>query len=123
MSPSTDVRAAVDTALCGVADPCLAAAGLGGSVRDLGLVQDVRVDDGGAVEIDLSFTEYSCAFTHHLVDAVERAASSVDGVTDVTVRPVWSWRPDHAQPQLRAALRENAARLPVMLELRRAARA
>lgn len=105
----------VAVALDGVADPCLAAAGIPGSVVDLGLVQDVREPAPGVVEVDLALTEVGCAFTHHLVDAVERTVSAVEGVQRVQVAPVWTWEPGHARPALRADLRARAERLPEQL--------
>lgn len=109
------LEAGVREALASVADPCLAAAGIGGSVLDLGLVQDLRLDDAGRVEIDLSLTEMGCAFTHHLLDTVARRVEAVDGVTSVTVVPTWTWRREHMSDALGERLRASSAELPGLL--------
>lgn len=109
------LRAAVQVALRLVADPCLAAAGITGSIVDLGLVQDLRVGSDGRVEIDLSLTEMGCAFTHHLHDAVGRQVEAVPGVVNVAVIPTWTWRPEQMTPALSATLRDGAASLPRLL--------
>ncbi len=115
----TDAASPLETrvreALASVADPCLAAAGIGGSVLDLGLVQELRIDDAGRVGIDLSLTEVGCAFTHHLLDTVTRRVEAVDGVTSVTVVPTWTWRPEHMSEALGQRLRAGSAELPRLL--------
>ncbi len=110
------LEAAVRNALADIADPCLAAAGIPGSIIDLGLVQDLRVDVDGRVQIDLSLTEMGCAFTHHLLDAVTRQVTAVDGVIDVTVIPTWTWRPGHMSASLGAKLRSSTSALSGLLE-------
>lgn len=109
--PAT-IEARVRTALDGVADPCMASAGLDLSVADLGLVCDVRVE-GRTVEVDLTFTELGCAFTHHLLDAVERAVDGVEGVEEVRITPVWlpRWSRDRLSSRARSELGAATRRL------------
>lgn len=102
----------VAEALGAVPDPCMAFAKLDVSVQALGLIQDVRVD-GDAVEVDLTFTELGCSFSHHLVEEVRAAVEAVEGVRQVRVTPVWSpmWSRERMAPAARAALADSAGRL------------
>lgn len=113
--PAPELAARVGRALDGVADPCLAAAGIDGSIVDLGLVQAVRADEAGAVEVEVALTEVGCAFTHHLLDAVWRTVQSVDGVRAVEVRPVWTWTPEQMTGELAGRLRHRSEALPALL--------
>lgn len=114
-TPAPELASRVGRALGTIADPCLAAAGIAGSIVELGLVQDVRAEEGGRVQIDLSLTEMGCAFTHHLLDAVWTAVEAVEGVTEVEVTPVWTWEPDQIDACLEERIRERAAALPEVL--------
>lgn len=114
-TPAPELARRVGQALAAIADPCLAAAGIPGSIVELGLVQDVRAEASGRVEVDLSLTEMGCAFTHHLLDAVWTAVEGAEGVTEVEVRSVWTWEPDQIDPSLEGRIRERAAALPEVL--------
>lgn len=113
------VAARVAEALGGVSDPCMAFAKLDVSVHDLGLILDVRVD-GDAVEVDLTFTELGCSFSHHLVEEVRAAVEAVEGVHEVRVTPVWSpmWSRERMTPAARAALADSAGRLSAIARAR-----
>ena len=76
------------------------------SLVDLGLIYDVR-QDGGAVEVDLTFTATACpcmAFIHF--DIQDRLARE-PGVDSVKVNEVWSpaWTKARISPEGREALR------------------
>jgi metal-sulfur cluster biosynthetic enzyme len=59
------------------------------SIVDLGLIYGVGVEDGHAtVEMTLTYT--GCPARNMLMDDVEAAAESVDGVESADVRLVWS---------------------------------
>lgn len=113
--PDPVLAARVGAALGTIADPCLDAAGIKGSIIDLGLVQDIRADQAGQVEVDLSLTEMGCAFTHHLLDAVWTTARAVSGVRQVEVSPIWTWAPDQMVESLEVELRQRSAVLPQVL--------
>lgn len=113
--PARELASRVAAALSAIADPCLAAAGIPGSITDLGLVQDVRADADGRVAVDISLTEMGCAFTHHLLDAVWTAVEGVEGVLAATVTPTWTWSPEQIRPPLATAIRERAEALPDQL--------
>jgi metal-sulfur cluster biosynthetic enzyme len=113
--PDPSLAAAVGAALDQIADPCLAAAGIRGSIVDLGLVQSVRADTDGDVVVELSLTEMGCAFTHHLLDRVWAAVEGLEGVHTATVTPIWTWTPAHMRDDLAGRLRQHAAALPDVL--------
>lgn len=76
------------------------------SLVDLGLIYDIR-EDGGAVEVDLTFTATACpcmAFIHFdIQDRLQREP----GVREVTVNEVWTpaWTKARITPEGREALR------------------
>ncbi|MDT8320724.1 MAG: metal-sulfur cluster assembly factor [Xanthomonadales bacterium] len=111
----------VRRALAGIQDPCMKAAGLRLSILDLGLVREVRIEDGRA-EVELALTEPGCPFTHHLLAEVHDRLSDIDGVEAVRARPVWNppWTPDALGQSARVKLREaclRTERLPLALDL------
>ena len=76
------------------------------SLVDLGLIYDIR-QDGGAVEVDLTFTATACpcmAFIHFdIQDRLQREP----GVEDVVVNEVWTpaWNKARITPEGRETLR------------------
>lgn len=101
----------------------MASAGLDLSILDLGLVYDVRLapersgpPSGVTVEIDLTFTELGCSFTHHVMTRVTDAVEALDGVAEARVRPVWrpGWSRDRMSPAARAQLGDASARLSLL---------
>ncbi|GAA0682331.1 1,2-phenylacetyl-CoA epoxidase subunit PaaD [Natronoarchaeum mannanilyticum] len=77
------------------------------SVVDLGLIYGLELDDG-SVTIDMTLTYSGCPARELILDDVEQAAESVDGVDDAEVRLVWSpdWSIDLVTEQGKEALRE-----------------
>jgi len=90
------------TALYDVEDPEMPI-----SVVDLGLIYGLELDDG-SVTIDMTLTYSGCPARELILDDVEQAAESVDGVDDAEVRLVWSpdWSIDLVTEQGKEALRE-----------------
>lgn len=77
------------------------------SVVDLGLIYGVAVDDGrAAVRMTLTYT--GCPARSMLLDDVESAASSAEGVESADVELVWSpeWNLDMVTDAGKEALRE-----------------
>jgi metal-sulfur cluster biosynthetic enzyme len=77
------------------------------SLVDLGLIYDIR-QDGGAVEVDLTFTATACpcmAFIHY--DIQDRLQQE-PGVTEVKVIETWTpaWTKSRITPEGREALRK-----------------
>jgi metal-sulfur cluster biosynthetic enzyme len=77
------------------------------SVVDLGLVYGLELADGHAT-IDMTLTYSGCPAREIILDEVEAAATSVDGVASADVRLVWSpdWSVDLVTEQGRESLRD-----------------
>ena len=97
-----DQRADIVEALRGVYDPCCEDRGL--SVVDMGLIEDIRVDEG-RTSVDLVLTSGWCPFMVPLVDTIrDTVAASAGGEADVRV--VWdtAWTSDRLSPVARERL-------------------
>jgi ATP-binding protein involved in chromosome partitioning len=70
----------VNGALLGVIDP-----ELGDNIVDLGMVRDVHVDAGGAVEVKVALTTAGCPLRAQLTRDIEARVGSVPGVAKVKV--------------------------------------
>jgi metal-sulfur cluster biosynthetic enzyme len=77
------------------------------SVVDLGLIYGLELDNGQAT-IDMTLTYSGCPARELILDEVEEAAESVDGIDDADVRLVWSpnWSMDLVTEQGKDALRD-----------------
>jgi metal-sulfur cluster biosynthetic enzyme len=97
-------RDAVVDALRDVYDPCCADRGI--SIVDMGVLEDVRVRQGGRVEVDLCLTSGWCPFVMTMSDAIPQRLSSVEGVLDVDVKVVWDpvWTTDRLSPMAKEKL-------------------
>ena len=104
---------AVEEALARVPDPCMDLAGARTSIVDLGLVRGVEVRDDGSVDVTVTFTEIGCAYTHAVLDMVEREVGAVPGVGEVRVSVTWAptWSPDDLLAPARVALAQAKGRL------------
>ncbi|MEX2542435.1 MAG: iron-sulfur cluster assembly protein [Trueperaceae bacterium] len=65
------------------------------NVVDLGLIYDVRIEEDGAVDIDMTLTSMGCPVQDMIEADTELAAMKVEGVRRVNVEFVWSppWSP------------------------------
>jgi metal-sulfur cluster biosynthetic enzyme len=97
----------VDRALRSVVDPCSIATGVPISLPDMGLVQQVAVDDAGGVEITLCLTSPVCLQVVNIVEAVERNVGAVPGVSSARCRVdvTAQWMPDMMDAGARRRLR------------------
>jgi len=106
------VRAVLDT----VIDPCSAANGTDLSIVEMGLLDDVSIDDGH-VEVDLMVTSPMCTMVPYFIKEIRRDVGDLDGVESVAVSAdnglewVPSMMVDDAQERRRETLetRERAA--------------
>ena len=112
--------AALEAALDAVVDPCSVAAGTPLSVRDMGLVRDLAVDDAGRVRLLLCVTGPGCTFVGVMADAARERLSAIRGVSDVDVvlDPDVVWDPSWQSERARAALDARRERAVVDLGLR-----
>lgn len=93
MSPSENIDALIDQvrqALRTVIDP-----ELGYNIVDLGLIYDVRIEDGNQARIAMTTTTRGCPATQYLVEGAYRSAGTVPGVADVEVDLTYDppWQP------------------------------
>ncbi|MDP9348600.1 MAG: metal-sulfur cluster assembly factor [Gemmatimonadota bacterium] len=77
------------------------------SLVDLGLIYDVRVD-GGAVDVDLTFTATACPCMAFIRFDIEERLKKEAGVEEVRIHEVWNppWTRDRVTPEGRRLLQE-----------------
>ncbi len=95
----------VEEAMRDVVDP-----ELGINVVDLGLVYDIRVDEGNLATIDMTLTSAACPLTDVIEDQTRAALTGGPGgglVDDVRINWVWMppWGPDKITEDGREQLR------------------
>src|SRR5215470_15518598 len=75
------------------------------NIVDLGLVYDVRVDQGDVV-IDMSLTSPGCPSGPEIMTGAEEVVRAIDGVTGVGVNLIWDpmWTPERIEPRIRTYL-------------------
>jgi FeS assembly SUF system protein len=59
------------------------------NIYDLGLIYEVKVGDGGAVEICMTLTSPHCPAVQSLPAEVEGKVKAVQGVSDAKIDLVW----------------------------------
>ncbi len=82
---------------------------LGYDIVSLGLVYDVRVLEGGVVEVDATLTSPGCPLADTIVRDITGAVATMDGVTNPRVNIVWDppYNINMMDPDLRAELFPN----------------
>ena len=63
------------------------------NIYEMGLIYQVKVDETGAVTIQMTLTSPSCPAAQSIPAEVEQKVRAIDGVTDVQIDLVWepSW--------------------------------
>jgi metal-sulfur cluster biosynthetic enzyme len=92
-----------------VLDPCATAAGVRGSIVDMGLVRRVEVTptpDGADVSLAIGVTEPTCIMYHSFARDADRILRAHPGVSSVRVElaDYQSWTELDMSPRLQAAL-------------------
>lgn len=66
------------------------------NIYELGLIYEINVNDGGAVDIKMTLTSPACPAAGSLPPEVETKVGTVEGVESVKVEVVWepTWTPD-----------------------------
>ena len=66
------------------------------NIYDLGLIYDLRVDEGNKVAIKMTLTTPACPVAGSMPGMVEKAVKHVDAVAECEVELVWdpAWNPD-----------------------------
>jgi len=54
------------------------------SVVELGLIQDVDIDEGTVI-LDVQLTSPHCPFAKEIIHSIKNAVTNIEGVTDVEV--------------------------------------
>jgi metal-sulfur cluster biosynthetic enzyme len=75
------------------------------NIVDLGLIYDIKVDDG-RVAVDMSLTSPGCPSGPEIMGQATDALKALEGVQDVAMNLVWSppWSPERIEPRIRAYL-------------------
>lgn len=96
---------AIVEALRGVIDPCCRERGI--SVVDMGLIDEVQVEDDGRARVEIVLTSGWCPFQVDLLDEIGAAVRSVPEVDDaeVAITLDTAWSPARMDPDARASLR------------------
>lgn len=78
---------------------------LGLNIVDLGLVYEVRVDEGKA-SVDMTLTSPGCPAGPQILSSAQAAAGTVEGIHEAEVNLVWKplWTQDRIDPAVRAVL-------------------
>jgi metal-sulfur cluster biosynthetic enzyme len=93
-------RAAVRERLRGVVDPCSESRGIGNDVIDLGLLEDIEIDDGH-VTVSLRLTSPACHMVGHFNREITDRVGALDGVDAVTLETDsgLNWDPSRMTPE------------------------
>lgn len=86
-----DIKQRVVAALKEIYDPEIPV-----NIYDLGLIYNIKIDDKGVVEVEMTLTTPGCPVAQTFPGEVEAAVRDVDGVTAASVELVWDppWSPD-----------------------------
>jgi metal-sulfur cluster biosynthetic enzyme len=108
-------------ALHQIIDPCSRNAGAPGSIVEMGLVRELRIDDradGAHVHLGITVTEPTCIMYHSFVRDAHQLVMALDGVVAVEFDlPVYkSWTEHDMSDSLKARLAEARARRGVRVE-------
>lgn len=92
---------AIRDALRAVIDP-----EIGLDIITLGMVYEVSSNAEGKVWVEMTLTSRGCPLGPHIINGVQSAVKTLEGVTDVEVELVWepAWSPDLIDPAARKAL-------------------
>ncbi len=96
-----------------IKDPCSLASGVPLGLDEMGLVDDVTIDDHGAVEVKLRLTSPFCHMIGFFTTEAERRVSSLPGVRSVSLIADngLDWSPSRISTAVQA---KRAARLASM---------
>ena len=59
------------------------------NIYEMGLIYEVKVDEPGAVTIQMTLTSPSCPAAQSIPAEVEQKIRAIDGITDVQIELVW----------------------------------
>ena len=78
---------------------------VGANLVDLGLIYEVRVDNGNEIYVKMTLTVPGCPMMNVLPAQVEERLKEIEGVKKVTVQVTFDppWTPDRMSKELREA--------------------
>ena len=78
----------------------------GVSIRDLGLIYEIEVDEAGIAHVKMTLTSMYCPAGGVILDGIRAAAEAVPGVRGADVELVWEpvWSPDMLSQSAREQL-------------------
>jgi metal-sulfur cluster biosynthetic enzyme len=81
----------------------------GVSIRDLGLIYEIEVDDADIAHVKMTLTSMYCPAGGVILDGIRAAAEAVPGVRGAEVELVWepAWSPEFLSPSAREQLGWN----------------
>jgi metal-sulfur cluster biosynthetic enzyme len=108
----SDLLDRVDRALDAVHDPCSVAVNAPLTIRDMGLVLERRVDEGGRAYVRLCVTGPSCILVGSIIRGVEEQVGAVPGISavQVAIDAGHVWTEDDMTPGGRASLSQARQR-------------
>jgi metal-sulfur cluster biosynthetic enzyme len=76
------------------------------NIVDLGLVYDVKLEEGGVCNITMTLTSQACPEARTIPEVMKRRINSIPGVTGTQIQIVWEpqWSPQRISPEGRALL-------------------
>jgi metal-sulfur cluster biosynthetic enzyme len=79
---------------------------LGIDIVNLGLVYDLKMDEEGNLNVDMTLTAMGCPLAGTIVDQVKRALADIPEIKDVEVNIVWNppWNKDMMSRYAKIAL-------------------
>jgi metal-sulfur cluster biosynthetic enzyme len=79
---------------------------LGIDIVNLGLVYDLKMDEEGNLNVDMTLTAMGCPLAGTIVDQVKRALADIPEINDVEVNIVWNppWNKDMMSRYAKIAL-------------------
>lgn len=105
-------RGAIESSLNEVVDPCSSAAGTPLSIIELGIVDEIDLDDG-TVTVTLLPTSITCPFFHNMNEEIIKKLEDYDWVeaVEVTMETTQSWSEDRMATPARDRLSANRQRM------------
>lgn len=76
------------------------------NIVDLGLVYDVKVEEGGVCNITMTLTSQACPEARSIPEVMKRRVNALPGVTGTQISIVWepAWGPHKISPEGRVQL-------------------
>ncbi|HOF21459.1 MAG TPA: iron-sulfur cluster assembly protein [Bacteroidales bacterium] len=100
-SQQIDVESRIIDSLRTVYDPEIPA-----NVYDLGLIYEIRVDDGAVAHIRMTLTNPNCPVADHLLEEVREKVGKVEGIEKVDLKLTFMppWDPDMLSDEVKLEL-------------------